>query len=56
MSAGIWFWLIYVLCLVFGMWSDWPRGNGDFRPVGRVGVIFILMGLLGWRVFGSPIQ
>lgn len=57
MSAGIWFWLIYVICVVFGCWLDWPAGpNPNYRMVGRNFVIFILLGLLGWGVFGSPLK
>ncbi len=57
MSAGIWFWIIYVICVLFGLWSDWPAGGPpNFRPLGGRVVVFILIGLLGWRVFGPPIQ
>lgn len=57
MGVNIWFWLIYVLCVVFGTWLDWPAADRPgFRPVGRSFVVFILLGLLGFRVFGSPIQ
>ncbi len=55
MSAGIWFWIIYVLCVLFGLWSDWPADR-NMRPLGGRLVVFILLGLLGWRVFGPPIQ
>ena len=55
MSAGIWFWLIYVICVVFGMWSEWPSDN-NYRPLGGRFVVFILLGLLGWGIFGSPLK
>ena len=56
MSAGIWFWIIYVLCLLFGVWSVWPTYRDSPRVFGGGLVVFILLGLLGWRVFGPPIQ
>jgi hypothetical protein len=57
MSAGIWFWIIYVLCVLFGMYFDWPQGDKpNYRPLGGRLVVFVLLGLLGWRVFGPPIQ
>jgi hypothetical protein len=57
MSAGIWFWIIYVLCVIFGMWSEWPAGpNGNYRPLGGRFAVFVLLGLLGWGVFGPPIK
>jgi len=52
MSAGIWFWLIYVLCAIAvfcGWWFVWPVFS-------VVVIIFILLGLLGWKTFGPPIQ
>jgi hypothetical protein len=54
MSAGIWFWLLYVICVVFGGWLIWPAQ--DRRMFGSYGVIMILIGLLGWAVFGSPLK
>ncbi len=57
MPAGLWFWLIYVFCVLFGLW-----GANPWRPAGPVGqfgsllVVFILLGLLGFHDFGSPIR
>lgn len=56
MSAGIWFWLLYVICILFGGWSVWPEDNSRFRPLGIWFVTFVLFGLLGWKTFGPPIQ
>ncbi len=57
MSAGVWYWLILVLSIIFG-------GLGYYGPepyrrgiVGGFGlVLVILLGLLGYHVFGSPVQ
>lgn len=54
MQPAIWFWLIYVVALVFGGWLIWP--GQDRRVFGSYGVMFILIGILGWGIFGSPIQ
>lgn len=57
MPAGLWFWLIYVICVLFGMWSEWPSPpNTNYRPLGGRLVVFVLLGLLGWAVFGSPLK
>lgn len=56
MPAGLWFWIIYVICVVFGVYFDWPQGNTNFRPLGGRIVVFILLGLLGWAVFGPPLK
>ena len=59
MPAGLWFWIIYVLCLVLGLGLNWPANPGDrnaWRPFGSNLVVLILLGLLGWGVFGPPIK
>jgi hypothetical protein len=52
MSAAIWFWIIYVIALLFCGWVMWPVGMAS----GPVVVVFVLIGLLGWGVFGAPIK
>ena len=54
MGAGNWFWIIYVICLIFGLYCSWDRNN--LRPFGQSLVIMILLGLLGWGIFGPPIK
>jgi hypothetical protein len=56
MSAGIWFWLFYVLCVVFGIGIWYPWGEDTRRHLGASLIILILIGLLGWGVFGPPIK
>lgn len=59
MPAGIWFWIIYVICAIFGMFFNWPAEPGtpwSWRPFGWSIVLLILIGLLGWGIFGPPIR
>ena len=58
MSAGIWFWLLWVLTLFFGGWgmNPWRPANYPWAPFGSWLVLFILIGLLGLHVFGSPVR
>lgn len=58
MGANVWFWLIYVLIGVFGMWgiNPWRPAPSPYAPFGSWLVLFILVGILGLRVFGSPIH
>jgi len=58
MGAGIWFWLIYVITLVFGVWgmNPWRPSGAPWAPFGSWFVLFILVGLLGLHTFGSPVR
>lgn len=57
MPIGILFWVLMILWLISGLW--W---NKDDFQAGRYGLfgsnllLFILLGLLGWRAFGPPLQ
>lgn len=56
MGAGQWFWIFYVICIVFTGWTYYPYEGSWYRPFGGVLVMYILIGLLGWGVFGPPIR
>jgi len=55
MSAGIWFWIIFVLSLLFTGWGYYSHPAG-WPSMGMSLIQFVLFGLLGWQVFGAPIQ
>jgi len=52
MGAGQWFWLLYVICVLFSGWAYYPYQ----RQHGGNLAIFVLIGLLGWHVFGPPLR
>lgn len=57
MSAGVWFWILYVICFLFSGWTYWPYGQpGAYRPFGGILAIYILIFLLGWVAVGPPIR
>lgn len=57
MTLQIWFWLFYVLSLIFGFWTEYIPGQAYPYPRGfRHLLFYILIGILGWHVFGSPIK
>ncbi len=59
MPSGILFWVLYVLCLVLSMYGGWPSGQPSPRAFGYFGgslILFVLIGLLGWRIFGPILQ
>jgi hypothetical protein len=55
MTAGIWFWILYVISIVFS--GGWYWRNPAAQPFGPFAlVLMVLIGLLGWGVFGAPIR
>ena len=57
MGANIWFWLIYVIVGVFGIFGISPWGpSPSWGPFGSWLILFILVGILGLHDFGSPIR
>jgi hypothetical protein len=57
MPLNIWFWIIMALWLVLGLWREYIPGQPYpmWRGVGTI-IEFILFALIGWKLFGSPIQ
>lgn len=56
MPKGILFWVLWLFCVIFGLWCYWPVSGGPWYPLGGNLVVFILLGILGWNQFGPPIQ
>lgn len=52
MPLGLIFWIVMLIWLVFGIWQVWP----DWKAGGPNAILFILLLLLGWKVFGAPVQ
>jgi hypothetical protein len=55
MGAGQWFWIVYVICVLFGAWGHYPFQT-NYRPFLSYIVLFVLIGLLGWHDFGPPLR
>ena len=58
MQIGLLYWILMLLWLLFGLAWNWPgsRWSGHYGPIGNTLLLFILLLLLGWKVFGSPIR
>lgn len=57
MELGTLFWVIYVVALLFGVWSNYEAGQPVWiRRAGAYGILWLLVGILGWRVFGSVVK
>lgn len=57
MTIGFIFWLLMILWLLFGFYVN--RGDfqtGKYDTFGGNLLLFVLLFLLGWRVFGFVIQ
>lgn len=57
MSISLLFWLLMLLWLCLGIAPRFPRGATPayFPFVGDL-LLFVLIALLGWRVFGAAIH
>jgi hypothetical protein len=60
MSKGLAFWIIMLILLIFGIWTGYMTpvvANGYAHYyLGMSAVTYVLLFLLGWQVFGFPIQ
>lgn len=54
---GLLYWLLLILWLVFGAFTYWPVAGAPagWRPVGVNLLLWILLALIGLRIFGFPI-
>jgi hypothetical protein len=57
MTLAVWFWLIYVISLIFGFWGEYHPGQPyPFIRGAWFVVLYILLGIIGLKLFGSPVQ
>lgn len=52
MSLGILFWIIFLIALIFGI----PQVNAKVPAWSSNLIFWILVGILGWAVFGQPVH
>ena len=52
MTRSAIFWILMLLWLIFGIWTAWP----SYYLVGGNVMLFFLIGLLGWQVYGAAIK
>ncbi len=57
MSIGLLFWILMILWVIFGAWyRSTPTAFGPYGWAGDWLLLFVLFGLLGWRVFGPVLH
>jgi hypothetical protein len=57
MPMGILFWVIYIVALLAAGWAYYePAQPMWFRRAGGYFVLWLLVGILGWQVFGPAVK
>jgi hypothetical protein len=56
MSMSLLFWILMLIWLIFGFFQHWGVVPGSYGVWGHSLLLFILLLLLGWQVFGAPIR
>jgi hypothetical protein len=56
MPLAIWFWVFFVIAILFYNWISYDASKPWFRWGGGGLLIFILIGILGFAVFGSAVK
>ena len=57
MSLSVWFWILMFVVLLFGLWVDYVPGQVyPYKRGGQAILLFLLLAILGWQVFGSAVK
>ncbi len=56
MTFALAYWILMLIWFVFGCWSNWPISKASVGPIGGSVLMFVLLTLLGWAVFGAPLH
>jgi hypothetical protein len=57
MPLGILFWVVYVIAVLFGVWSNYEANQPMwFKRAGAYLVLWLLVGMLGWATFGPVVK
>ena len=57
MSLGLAFWILMLIWLVFGLaFHYYGPAWGPYGFYGNTLLLFVLLLLLGWKVFGAPLH
>jgi hypothetical protein len=56
MPLQVLFWMIYIIAILFSGWVYYAPNTAWFRPFSGLFAIWVLIGILGYRVFGAAIK
>jgi len=45
-----------LIWFLFGLYTNWNTARENFAPIGGHMMLFILFLLVGWKLFGPPLQ
>lgn len=52
MSKGLLFWIVYIVVIAISFFVNWPLERRSASWI----AILVLIGVLGWAVFGAVVQ
>jgi hypothetical protein len=55
MQLAMWFWLFYAILVLWSGWWCWRLDPAQRPWLGQPVLLLVLMFILGWKVFGSPV-
>lgn len=59
MNIATWFWVLMVISLLFGVFGMWNRTTptpNPWAPWAFSLLLWVLLGLLGWGIFGAAVH
>lgn len=57
MPLNVLFWVIYIFAILFSLWANYEAGQPMwYRRAGGYFILWVLVGILGYRVFGPAIR
>lgn len=57
MTLNVLFWVLMIVWLVFGFWLDYVPGQPyPFRRGAWTFLVWILLAIIGWQVFGPAVH
>jgi hypothetical protein len=56
MDKGFAFWLFWLISVFVSLFLYYPDWRSNARPGGVTIIVFLLLAILGWQVFGPPIH
>ena len=56
MQPAGWFWVLFLLAVLVDGYHAWLPSEGRWPRLGGSLLVWALLAMLGWHVFGSPVK